>query len=193
MGTLNKLLLPVDGTPMVRRVAAALAEGTGEAPLVVLGHEADAVEEALAGLNARFVLNPDHAEGQVGSVRIGLAAAPPGAVMLALGDQPALTARDIAALALAHDEQGKRITVPVREGEDELRGNPILISGALRETILRGGAKLGCRHLTRERPDLVSRWRTKRAAFFTDIDRPEDYEALAATMTERSGPDLRRP
>ncbi len=47
MGDVNKLLLPVDGVPMVARVAAAIGEA-GLPMLVVLGWEADRVRAALA-------------------------------------------------------------------------------------------------------------------------------------------------
>jgi molybdenum cofactor cytidylyltransferase len=51
----NKLLLPVDGEPMVRRIAAR-AEEAGLSPLiVVLGHEATQVREALRGITCTFV------------------------------------------------------------------------------------------------------------------------------------------
>ena len=49
----NKMLLPVDGVPMVRRTAERLL-AAGVAPLVVVtGHEAERVHEALAGLPVR--------------------------------------------------------------------------------------------------------------------------------------------
>jgi molybdenum cofactor cytidylyltransferase len=43
-------------------VRAALEAGL-DPVLVVLGHEAERVREAIAGLDCRAVLNPDHAQG----------------------------------------------------------------------------------------------------------------------------------
>ena len=69
MGGRNKLLIPVEGTPMVARAADALA-GLGAGPaLVVTGHEAAAVRDALADRPVRFVHNPDHATGLAGSMK----------------------------------------------------------------------------------------------------------------------------
>ncbi len=54
----NKLLLELGGEPLVRRAARTALEA-GLAPLlVVVGHEAERVREALAGLPCRFVENP---------------------------------------------------------------------------------------------------------------------------------------
>ena len=86
-------------------VARALAAGLSPL-LVVVGHEPDRVREALAGVPARFVENPDWAEGQGSSVAAGAAAVPPGiegAVVL-LADMPAVTADMIRALANEYND-----------------------------------------------------------------------------------------
>jgi molybdenum cofactor cytidylyltransferase len=96
----NKLLLEVGGEPLLRRVArAALAAGL-EPLVVVLGHEAERTEGALAGLPCRTVRNPDHARGQGTSLRKGLDALPPGApaAVVLLGDMPLVRAELVAAL-----------------------------------------------------------------------------------------------
>ncbi|MGH7000937.1 MAG: NTP transferase domain-containing protein, partial [Stellaceae bacterium] len=63
MGTVNKLLIGVDGKPMVRHaVDATLAAGL--APVVVVtGHESDKVAAAVSGLPVTLVHNPDYADG----------------------------------------------------------------------------------------------------------------------------------
>ncbi|MEM7568066.1 MAG: nucleotidyltransferase family protein [Pseudomonadota bacterium] len=182
MCTRNKLLLEIGGRPLVRGVAEACLATKRGAVCVVLGHERAAVERALEGLDIRRIANPAFAEGQMTSVAAGLSAVPEGAhTVLALGDQPRLGATALDALIDAHfSTSDGRITVPVR-GDD--RGNPIVIPPALRETILAGDAKLGCRHLTRRRPDLVAPFATDDPAYFVDIDTPDDVKrerALAA-------------
>lgn len=74
MGASNKLLLPVAGQAMVRHVVqAALASRCGKV-LVVIGHEAGNVRQALSGLPVEFVLNKDYREGIGSSVRAGASA-----------------------------------------------------------------------------------------------------------------------
>ena len=106
----NKLLLELDGEPLVRR-AARVAVEAGLAPVVVvLGHEAARVESALAGLPAsvRSVVNPDHARGVNTSLRAGIASLPDdaAAAVIVLADMPRVTAAMIARLVEVHHETG---------------------------------------------------------------------------------------
>jgi molybdenum cofactor cytidylyltransferase len=57
MGSDNKLLQPVGGVPMVRRVANAALTSRCSAVRVVTGFAADAVQECLAGLDVTFTHN----------------------------------------------------------------------------------------------------------------------------------------
>jgi len=145
MGADNKLLLPIDGEPVVRRVARRLLDAELEDIVAVLGHEADLVSSALDGLAIRAVITPDYRDGQMTSVHAGLAAlsAPVDGIMICLADQPFLEARDYLALVEAFAREGeKSIVVPTHDGR---RGNPIVLSAAHREEILARGANLGCK------------------------------------------------
>lgn len=175
MGLPNKLLMQVGGDPLLRRVIAATLPVVDTPPLVVLGHEAGPIAAVIAGLPVTTIENPAFAQGQEGSVRLGLCNAPQADVTLViLGDQPFLTADDLAALLAAHHaSSGDRITVPVR---GEARGNPVAIPSALRDDLLAGGARLGCGAFTRENPDLVHPFETDRRGFFFDIDTQDDLE-----------------
>ena len=54
----NKLLAPIDGKPMVRRVVEAALAGRLSPVIVVTGHMKSEVESALGGMPVRFVENP---------------------------------------------------------------------------------------------------------------------------------------
>jgi molybdenum cofactor cytidylyltransferase len=70
----NKLLLQHAGEPLVRRACRrALAAGL-DPLIVVLGHESERAQEALAGLDCRFAFNPDRGGPMSGSLRCGLEA-----------------------------------------------------------------------------------------------------------------------
>jgi molybdenum cofactor cytidylyltransferase len=178
MGPANKLLLPLDGEPLVRRaVGRVLGAGLVEV-VVVLGHAADEVGLALAGLEARCVLNADFASGQVSSVRTGLGALrePVDAVMICLGDQPLLTSADLRAVL---DAYGARphgsILVPFR---GDRRGNPVLIDAPSARETLERGTNFGCRHFIDQHPERVYRWQAPSDHFVRDVDEPADYQAL---------------
>lgn len=70
----NKLLLDIDGTPMVRR-AALVATAAGAYPVViVVGNDEARVREALHGIDCTFAVNPDFTGPTSTSLHAGLAA-----------------------------------------------------------------------------------------------------------------------
>jgi molybdenum cofactor cytidylyltransferase len=179
MGGPNKLLLDVSGAPLVRRVLTTLLAHPFAELIVVTGHEADAVEEALGGLDVRFVRNPRFAEGQMSSVRAGLAAleAKAAGVMVALGDQPWLTSDDVASITAGFlRTPGCRVLVPTFEGQ---RGNPIVLSRASLDDILQRGGNFGCRQFITKNQDLVTTLPMPNDHVTRDIDTPEDLARLA--------------
>lgn len=181
MGAANKLLLEIDGVPLVRRGAETLLRARLGEIVVVLGHQRAAVAAALDGLDLRLVDNPDHETGQMSSVHAGMAALGDGSdgadgVMICLADQPELTADDIDWLIDAFERRGdKSIVAPTRDGA---RGNPIVLAAEHRADILTRQANLGCRHLVTRNPDLVMSAEAPNDHFFRDIDTEADYRAV---------------
>ena len=175
-GTENKLLVELNGTPMVRRTASCLCDSKAERVIVVLGHEADQVDAALDGLPLETIRNPSYRDGQVTSVRAGLEAVDDDAVgiMMCLSDQPLLNATDYDVLIDAFLDQPTRVVVPFLSGK---RGNPVVLPAALRHDILSGGMNVGCRSFIDRHPDLVLPVEVSNPAYRADFDTPE---ALAA-------------
>src|SRR5438445_544199 len=95
MGGPNKLLAELGGKKLVRiATEQALASKASEV-VVVIGHQAELVEQALEGLKVRFVRNPDFAGGLASSVKAGIAAVgenDDGAV-ICLGDMPLIDSK----------------------------------------------------------------------------------------------------
>lgn len=124
-GAGNKLLAPYSGQAMVRSVVEAALATELDPVIVVTGHEAHAVGEALAGLEVVFAHNAQFAAGQSGSLKTGIAAVPPecAGAMILLGDMPEVTAEIINQLL---DEFGDEtcIVVPQHGGR---RGNPVIL------------------------------------------------------------------
>ncbi len=181
MGALNKLLIPIEGKPMVRHsVEAALAAHLS--PLfVVTGHQRDKVEEELKGLPVTFLYNNEYVSGLSSSLRRGLAALPDDCdgVLVALGDMPLVTAGEIAELVSAFNPvEGRAIVVPTRHGK---RGNPVLWArrffGEMRDL----GGDVGARHLIGAYPEAVAEIEMAGDGVLTDIDTPQALAKLAAT------------
>lgn len=181
MGTVNKLLIGVDGKPMVQHaVDAALAAGL--APVVVVtGHERDKVATALAGLPVTLVHNPDYAEGLSTSLRSGLGTLPSEAegVLICLADMPGVSAAELKRLVGAFDpREGRAIIVPTRRGK---RGNPVLWGRQFFAEMRAVAGDVGARHLIGTYPELVAEIEMEGDGVLTDIDTPQALAKLAAT------------
>jgi molybdenum cofactor cytidylyltransferase len=183
MGTLNKLLIGVDGKPMVRHaVEATLAAGLAPV-IVVTGHERDRVTAALAGLPVTLVHNADYAQGLSTSLRAGLAAVPAEAegALIGLADMPRVTAGELKRLIAAFDpREGRAIVVPTRQGK---RGNPVLWARQFFAEMRTVAGDVGARHLIGVYPELVAEVEMTGDGVLTDIDTPQALARLA-TVTK---------
>jgi molybdenum cofactor cytidylyltransferase len=182
MGTRNKLLIRIEGEPLVRRTARAyLAAGVDV--YVVVGHEAPAVRGALADLPLTFVENPRFAEGQQISVRAGLDALSGGydAVLVALADQAALRPEDIRDLLEAFAEGDRdRILIPFHQGQ---RGNPVLFPSEIITEIRASGRNAACRKFLDANPQLTRHYEAASDHFVIDIDTPDDLQNFTDRKT----------
>jgi molybdenum cofactor cytidylyltransferase len=127
-GEVNKLLAPIDGTPMVACTVSRVQESQASPIIVVTGHEADRVRAALAERQVQFTHNPDFAEGMATSIVAGIKSLPDDVdgVLICLGDMPALGAGDINRLIAAFEgDPGHGIFAPLAGGR---RGNPVLFA-----------------------------------------------------------------
>lgn len=178
MGEANKLLQPVRGKPMVRHAVEAQLASRASPVIVVTGHQADAVSEALVGLDVEFVHNPDFASGLASSVKAGLAALPADirGVVVSLGDMPNVTGPVIDRLAAAFaDRPDALAVVPTLLGQ---RGNPVLLSRALFPAVAKLGGDQGARRLLDEAGDAIVEVPLDDPAIAIDVDTPEALKAL---------------
>jgi molybdenum cofactor cytidylyltransferase len=177
MGGPNKLLAELDGRKLVRIVAEqALASKAAEV-IVVTGHQAELVEQALEGLNVKFVRNPDFAGGLASSVKAGVSAVPADAdgAIICLGDMPLINARLIDRLIETFaPDRGNLIVVPVADGR---RGNPVLWSRRFFSELTTLEGDIGARHLIARHGEAVAEVPVEGEGAFLDIDTPQALEA----------------
>src|SRR6202142_1774732 len=117
MGT-QKLLLPWGSHTIIEQVVAQVSAAGLSPILVVIGGDAAADTAAITQTLARFpvalVPNADRDAEMLSSVRCGLRALPADteAVLLAVGDQPAIRAELIERLVQAHQIAKSKIVIP---------------------------------------------------------------------------------
>lgn len=182
----NKLLLEIGGEPLVRRVARQALAGGLEPLVVVLGHEASRVRDALVDTDCRIVVNQEYISGQPSSVAAGIAALPRGvggvtAAMILLADMPFVSPQIVRGLVERRRESGARLVVS-RYGE--IQAPPALYDWSLfaelsHMTDGRCGREVIARH--REEAEVLG-WPAERLA---DLDTPDDVarvRALAASL-----------
>jgi molybdenum cofactor cytidylyltransferase len=183
----HKLLLPLGDRPVLAHVVDAALASRLRPVIVVLGYDAVAVGQVVSGRDIQFALNERFADGLSTSVRAGLDALPAsvGGVVIALGDQPGVTAAQLDALAALAADSGAPIVVSSYAGQ---RGNPVYFArscfGELRAvTGDSGGRQVIARHdeLVRELPvDDVS--------VSEDLDTPADYQRLLPNWPRNTAP-----
>jgi CTP:molybdopterin cytidylyltransferase MocA len=180
MGGVSKPLIRLQGVPLIRRHLVALSGAGVDEVVVVTGHAREAVEAQVLGFPVTLAHNSAYADGQQGSVRVGLAALSGSfdAVFVALADQPMIGAGDLTELIGAFKKRpAGHVVVPVVAGE---RGNPIVLDEVAHAQILASDANLACRQLMERQPELVHVHETANTRFVVDLDTLQDVHALAA-------------
>jgi molybdenum cofactor cytidylyltransferase len=171
----QKLLLPLEGKPVVRWSVEGVLPHVGDV-VVVTGADDDDVRDALAGLAVRFAVNPRPHEGQGSSIAVGVRALRPWttAALVALGDQPRVPAEVVPALLAAQARTGRAIAAPVYRGT---QGTPVLFAAPVFAELAALGGDAGARAVVAARPERVARVAVDHPMPL-DVDTPEDYARL---------------
>jgi len=174
----NKLLLDVEGKPLICHVVdRALTLDLSEV-IVVLGHQAEKVRLALAGRPVRFVMAEDYETGMSASLKAGIAALSPTstAAFVLLGDMPLVSPTLLRRMLAAYNPvEGRSIVLPVHAGK---RGNPVLWDRRYFADMQNLAGDVGARHLIGEYATDVVEIAAEDAGIFSDIDTPQAYAAL---------------
>jgi molybdenum cofactor cytidylyltransferase len=164
----HKLLLPLDGRPVLSHVIDAALGSYARPIVIVLGHQADQVRAQietytrLPGMN--IVENAAYLQGMSTSMHLGIqtllfhdykkadSAYAVDSALIMLGDQPMITSQVIDTLITTFRATGKRIVAPLYEGK---RGSPVLFDASLFPELLQvSGDEGGRTVLERHRQDV---------------------------------------
>ena len=181
MGT-QKLLLPFRGQALIAHVVDELLRSPVDHVFVVVGKQGRPILEAIAGRRVHAVTNTHDDDEMLRSVRCGLIAMPEesAAAIVALGDQPSITADVVAEMIRSFHTTGRRIVVPTCEGK---RGHPLLFSMHYRDEILTRHDGRGLCGLLQAHPQDVFELEVATAAILEDIDLPEDYRRTIGRLS----------
>lgn len=177
-----KALLPWAGESFVDRLIGVFTAATDRPPVVVLGYHADAIRSA-AQRACLFAVNPDPDRGMLSSLQCGVAALPADtdAFLFSPVDYPSFAPSTVTALidALAGDPDAM-FAIPRHEGK---RGHPIACCASLAKEFLALPPTAQARDVVHAHVGQTIYIDTLDAGIHHDVDRPEDYERLLATVS----------
>jgi molybdenum cofactor cytidylyltransferase len=173
----NKLLAPLDGIPIIRRVVGACTSSSIDGTVVVLGCRPDQLIPLVRDEEVDWVVNEDWERGMLSTFQRGvrhvLTHIPePGAVLMVLGDVPLIDAACIDTLVAAWYKSDALLAVPVHEGR---RGHPLLVDGSLLDEVIELGEKESMRDLTGRHVDDLLEVELPQSTL-VDVDYPKDLE-----------------
>ena len=142
--------------------------------VVVLGHEADAVAEALR--DRAFVRAESPADQpMIESIRVGLRAAatidPNAIVVLQPGDHPEVLATTLQTLTQTASLRSDQALIAEHNGRG---GHPVLIPASVAKVILASPCPDGLGQFWLDHPELCHRFAVDDASMLRDIDTPAD-------------------
>jgi molybdenum cofactor cytidylyltransferase len=176
-----KLLLPVEGRPMVERVLDECVRSDLDNVVVVLGNQSDRIAEALGALRRNpkvsLVVNPDYASGMSASIRAGLPEVEKDYdhVMIVLADMPFVNA-DVINLLIHRYLSSDCLMGAVRvKGR---RSHPVIFGRKTYPALMKLCGDAGARHLFQAPEKNFCLVDLGDAYDDQDIDTPEDYARL---------------
>jgi len=187
-----KALLDLGGETFLARIVRTLRDaGTNDVVVVTGAHD----PEIRAALDAwgddvvpgvRVACNPDHAQGQLTSLRAGLAVVDhPGvaAIVVALVDHPLVRTETVRALTAAWVRTHAPVVRPRLRGR---HGHPVVFGREVFDALRSAPVEAGARAVVRACGDRVVDVETDDEGTCIDVDTPEQYaRALARWSRDR--------
>ena len=177
----NKLLMHLDGTPIISQTYAALVSSEINHVVVVTGRDADTLKEVITLRdNDQFVHNEAFETGMTSSIQTGLKQILDSqAVIICLGDMPLLTSEDYDLLINTFEKMAgaDKILVP---WYNETRANPVIFGSDFFGEISQHKAANGCVGVIKNHPEKVLNLKVASERFIRDLDTPEDFKKLKA-------------
>jgi molybdenum cofactor cytidylyltransferase len=180
----TKALLPLGGETFVTHIVRTFRSAGVEDVVVVVGHDAPLVSEALSRMDAapRVILNPDYESGQLSSILAGLRAVDrPGvaAMLMTLVDVPLVSSETVRAVLMRYRSTSAPVVRPVNGNR---HGHPVLIDRRLFGPFRGADSASGVKPIVRAHASALGDVEVSDEGAFTDIDTPEEYAAVAGRM-----------
>ncbi|MBH53872.1 MAG: hypothetical protein CMI18_05940 [Opitutaceae bacterium] len=173
-GNKNKLLVTLDGKPLLERVVLAVTESEVSHVIAVTGCDCENVKVLLSGYDVEFVDNERWREGMGTSLACGAEAVSKdqyNGILVCLGDLPFLEAATVNQVIKAFVDNGSQwIVVPEYEGKG---GHPVLFPANYISRLEKMRGDQGAKSIIRESDPIVLDVGSKE--IIRDVDRQADF------------------
>ena len=172
-----KQMLAWKGKTLLRHVLENLIHSTVDEIILVLGHEAEAIQKSLTEFQIKIVINPEYQQGMASSLRQGLLAIDTRseAFLVVLADQPGIGPEIINQIIHEFQRSDPRrgIARPIYRG---LRGHPVLIGVRYLQEALQLQGDVGARQILMNHPEDILEIEADQEGILKDIDTHEEYQ-----------------
>lgn len=165
-GQRNKLLFPMDGSPMINHIAQLACLSDLDDVYVITGYQSDQVEQAIVA-PVQFIYNPEWKNGMGTSIIKGVSVIEEEYeyCMIILGDMPYITLDLIHSLVSLKDS--KKIIVP----KDDIRDrHPIIFPKLFFTQLKHLTGDVGGKNIIKENPMSITHLSVNDTSVFKDID-----------------------
>lgn len=175
MGAENKLLLPVNGMPMIRQVVNTVLKTKLSPVHLVTGFDRKNILEAVSNLSINEVYNPNWSQGMASSIYSAVSSLSENVDgnMIVLGDMPNIRATTLNQLC---DEfvnfEGDRIIYPLYNGR---QANPVIFPRKYFKKILSSTGDRGCKKVLNQYPEDAVGIPITSDEVILDCDTKDDY------------------
>jgi molybdenum cofactor cytidylyltransferase len=184
MGATKQLLRMGDAT-LLTRVLTTVRSSRIDEIVLVLGHEAAAIEASIDARNLKLVINERYREGMASSLAAGLAALTPqiSAAFIVLADQPFVLPNTLDQLIAAYDATRAPIVMPTHNGT---RGNPVLLDRSIFSEITALKGDVGARAIFANHMEEIQKVPVDDPGILVDFDNQEDWEKFQQQQKQKS-------
>ena len=168
----NKLLYPIDNTPMLLLTAQKLVSVLSES-IVVINQELASYTTQLKQLGLRVVVNERANHGMGSSIACGIGASQDAAGwLIALADMPYVKTETITQLSNRLND-GADLVAPVY---DQQRGHPVAFSRGFRNELITLNDDVGARHIIAKHQKRLELIATNDSGVIMDVDQVGDIK-----------------
>ena len=195
-GGRHKLMLPLDGRPVLAHVIDATLASQARPIVVVIGHQSAQVRSQIEHFTTYkdivVIENAQFQEGMSSSLRLGIQTLLASdymnrqvyidSTLILLGDQPLITSKIIDGLISAYRANGSLIVAPLYNGK---RGNPVLFDNSLFPELIEVTGDEGGRTVLNHHRDEVELVEMGDTQANFDVDTWEAYEQVMKVWNDQ--------